>query len=460
MSERYRELVFVGVIVVGLTLGALFDLATGDVSPPPAPAVARGDFVARALFCPPTDGEGRRQIAIASESGDSVPVGIGADEKGDVAAGRSLNYRGRESESLPVTGFNNSISATGAVSSTGPVGGASAAQCARSASPQWYFAGGSAGLDFDERILLYNPFPDEAVVRLTFFTPQGQESKSSFEEVPVPAGKTEAVHINEAIRVRSAVSVAVEARRGRVVAWKEVFARPEDRPRGVQGTLGANDLATTWYFPDGAIGPGADQRLSILNPTADEAVISVTLTTSEETLTPGKLLEISVPRRSTLALRLSDFVTKKDFSSISATVNSVNGVGVVAERTVWYSTDEVSGVTSDTGLRQPQRRWMLGPPTMSPTTDSIILMNPGATSTRVSLSLLSPDGEPIEPEEFTDLELDAGGRRRISVADLTTGRAMVALVSADSPVLAERFSYSAQDSDAAAVMGMPLRPLP
>jgi hypothetical protein len=200
--------------------------------------------------------------------------------------------------------------------------------------------------------------------------------------------------------------------------------------------------------------------LSILNPSANEAVISVTLTTAEETLTPDKLLEVSVPRRSTLTLKMNDFVTKKDFSTISATVNSINGVGVVAERTVWYSTDEMSGVTSDMGLRKPHQRWMLGPPTLSPTTDSIVLMNPGAGPTRASISLLQPDGEAIEPEELTDLELAAGARRRIPIREFTAGGAIVALVSAESPVVAERFSYSADDSDVAAVMGVPLRPLP
>ena len=460
MSERNRELAFVGIVVAGLALGGVFDVLTRDVSPPPAPTVARGDFVARSLYCPPAAEEGRRAIAVASESGASVPVGIGSDEKEDLPAGRSLEYRGRPSEALPVTGFNRSIAAATAVSSTGSVGGADAAQCARSASPRWYFAGGSAGLDFDERILLYNPFPDEAVVQLTFFTPSGQETKSSFDEVPVPAGELVDVQINDAIRVRSTVSVVVEARRGRVVAWKEVFARPEDRPRGVQGTLGANDLATTWYFPDGAIGPGADQRLSVLNPTPEEAVISVTVTTSEETLQPEKLFEVSVPRRSTLTLKINDFITKKDFATISATVNSVNGVGVVVERTVWYSTDEVAGVTSDLGLREPHNRWMLGPATLAPTTDSIVLMNPGASSTNVSISLLRPDGDAIEPEELADLDVGAGSRRRIPVAEFTNGRPMVAIVSAESPVVVERFSYSADDSDAAAVMGMPLRPLP
>ena len=458
MSERYRELVFAGVIVAGLAGGGLFDWVAGDVPAPPPPVVAHGEFVARAVFCAPTGGDGRRQIAVAASDGGAVPVGIGDDDREDLAEGRSLIVRSKVPDPTPVTGYDGPVAAAGAVSSTAPVGGATAAQCARSASPRWFFAGGSAGLDFDERILLYNPFPDEAVVRLSFFTPQGQETKASFEEVPVPAGEFEAVQINEAIRVRKAVSVAVEARRGRVVAWKEVFARPDDRPRGVQGTLGANATATSWYFPDGAIGPGADQRLSVLNPTSNEAVIHVTLTTSEETLQPEKLLEVAVPRRSTLTLKLDDFVTKKDFSSISTTVESVNGVGIVAERTVWYSTDELSGVTSDTGLRRPVERWMLGPASLTPTTDSITVMNPTASATTVSMSLLRPDGDAIEPDELQDLEVGAGSRRRLPVGSYTNGRPMVAIVTADGPVLAERFSYSEADSDVAAVMGLPLGP--
>jgi hypothetical protein len=461
MSERRKEWIFAAALVVALAVGGLVDIATGDVDVSEKAAPVSGDFVARAMFCPPTSADsGATLFALASESDDPAPIGVGTGATRNLAAGRAMFLRPESRTALAVTGYSTSIGATTAESSKVPVGGASGAQCARSPSTHWYFAGGSAALDFDERILLYNPFPDEAVVKLTFYTPRGQETKTSFEEVAVPAGESESVEINEAIRVKTTVSVSVIARRGRVIAWKQVFARPDDRPRGIQATLGANGTSTSWYFPDGSIGPGVDERLSILNPNPNEAVVSVTIATKEQTLQPQKLLELSIPRRSTLALRLGDYIARKDAVSVSATVNSVNGVGVVAERTVWYSGDQVSGVTSDTGLRAPVRNWMLGPATMTPTTDAIALMNASARPARVSISLLRPDGDAIAPKELQSVRIDGGSRVKLSVADYTNGRPMVAIVTSDEPVLAERYSFSASDADVGAVMGLPFRRSP
>jgi Family of unknown function (DUF5719) len=458
MNGGRKELVFAGAIVAALALGGLFDLVTDDVDAPEPAAAASGDFVARAVFCPPSAAEGGlSNVAVASESETPATVGLGSAEARRLDAGRALILRSENRSATAPTGYSAGIGASSAMSSSGPVGGAGAAQCARSASTRWYFAGGSAALDFDERILLYNPFPDEAVVRLNFYTPQGQETKTSFEEVPVPARDYEIVEINKAIRVKSTVAVGVTAKRGRVVAWKQVFARPEDRPRGVQATLGANGTSTSWYFPDGAVGPGADERLSIVNPNPMEAVVSVTIATAEETLQPQKLLELSVPRRSTLSLKLSDYVARKEFVSISATVNSVNGVGVVAERTVWYSTGALSGVTTDTGLRQPTTKWMLGPATVSPTTDAVAVMNPSPRPARVSISLLRPDADPLVPDELQNLRITAGSRAKLAIGSFTRDRPMIAIVSSDEPVLAERFSYSAADADVGAVMGLPFR---
>ncbi|MDQ4026708.1 MAG: hypothetical protein M3214_01465, partial [Actinomycetota bacterium] len=241
----------------------------------------------------------------------------------------------------------------------------------------------------------------------------------------------------------------------------ELFSRPEELPPGVQTSLGATSGGRRWFFPEGAIGPGAAERISVLNPSDQEASVSVSLATSESTVQPRRLLELAVPRRSAISLPLEEFVQPpKELISISATVTSLNEVDVVAERTVWYSTHDISGVASETGAREASDRWLLPPAAIEPSTDAVAIMNPSSRRAEIDVSFLRAEEEPLVPQELQGLVLRPGSRVKLPVGDFTAGRPMIARVAASEPVVTERFSYSDGDSDVASVMGLPVTQLP
>ena len=70
------------------------------------------------------------------------------------------------------------------------------------------------------------------------------------------------------------------------------------------------------------------------------------------------------------------------------------------------------------------------------------------------------EGEPLRLGQLQDLRVPAGRRLRFSLDDLTENRPVTALVSASSPIVAERFSYSSDDGDTAALLGIPLTRTP
>jgi hypothetical protein len=478
VNERVRELAFVVVGLVLMAGGIAFDALASGVQEPDGPA-PEGDIEARAVFCPPSSGESGSVVraAAASETEGDASIGIEPvePEPADVPAGGSLITKvphegpGAEDpgavmhilrgETAEAIGYGGPVAAGGLVSVSGPERGAEAASCSPIAASEWLFAAGSAALETDQRLLLYNPFPDEAVVRLSLYTPRGLETKTSLQEVAVPARSSTAVVINEAIRVRGTVGSRVVAKRGRVVAWREMFTESGERPRSTQLSLGTPRTADAWYFADGALGPGVSESIGLLNPAGREAIVSITVSTSQETLQPRKLLEYPVPRRSAVEIALEDFIQEPDaFTGASVTVKSVNGVGIAAERTVYYSTGAISGGASETGAPTAEQRWIIPPAASSPDDDGVALMNPSTKPVTVDLTLLGPEG-PRSPEAIQGIRLGPGSRRKIQVQNYNGGRALPVMAVGTGPFVAERYAYSPNDEDVSVVLGVPQVPV-
>ena len=449
-----REGALTSFVLVTLALGVGVDLITDDVAIPAA-AEAEPLFDARSVYCPgpPRFGESSSQVAIGSPGDTDVLVGMG-DDTVDLAAERTMVRENNASTSL--IGYGGEVVGAALPEFTGKVAGRGAARCSKVASSRWYFAEGSSALGAEERIVIYNPFPDEAVVGINLFTPDGPEGNANLAEgQAVPAGETLVVEINEFIRQERFVGASVVANRGRVIAWRALQVNSEDRPEGVQFSLGATAPATEWYFPEGGLGKGVDERVSLLNPTDEEAVATVSLVTGEETLQPPKLVEVLVPPQTLQPLALREYVggSDSDLGGAGVVIRTSSGA-VVAERSVYYETSDLTGVASEVGAARIATGWYLGPAVSAPETDSVILLNPSAEPARVSLSLRSSAGAPLRPAELQDVALKEGTRRKIPLGEWTRGRTLAVLVESDVGIVAERFG--SRGDDVASLMGLPL----
>jgi hypothetical protein len=450
MTERQREVALGLAVIVFLVAGIGFDSVRGHVEPqesqPP------GDlFVERARFCPPPVGKAVDSgIALASPPGSTGEVRASGEEI-KVSGDHAVVVR-TSGSSTPV-GAGTFVTASAFQRSDTSTVGAGAARCSAVASPQWFFAEGSSALDFAEKIIVYNPFPYEAVVRVTLFTPGGEEARANLDEQPVPAGETTVIDLNEFIRQQRFVGVSINALRGRVVAWKSLDVRSDDRSPGMTLTLGATQTSDTWFFPEGEVSAGADERITLLNPTDEEAIVNVSISTSSETVQPPKLVEVLVPPRSLLPLPLHEYVTgaRRDLGGASVSVRATSGAGIVAERTVFYDSARLTGVAGEVGASDSATAWMVGPPAGAPETDALVVMNPGAETATVSVVILPGKGAPIEPKRFTNLKIKGGTRRKLPIGTFTRGRTAIVVVTSDQPIVAERVGMAG--GDVASVMG-------
>lgn len=460
MTPRPRDgIVAIGIAVV-LFAGVALDSFGPKVSADPRVTEAEPAFKARAVFCPPALGQpaSRATVTTVSRGEETVTVGFepASDERTELEPGTLLERKPTTAEAVDVVGYGAPLDATVVTSIAEPISGVGAAACAPAASTRWFFPEGNSTVTHDERLVIYNPFPDEAVVKVSLLSPGGEKSKAGLADKAVPSNSSITLALNDFILEQKVLGAIVSATRGRVVAWRLSIARPDELPSGVQFTLGATEPAATWYFPEGAVGIGFQERLSILNPGTEEATVEVTLANDERSVPAAGSTEIPVPPRSTKAIVLDEAALAGERGGAAATVRSVDGVPIVVERTVFYTTQEVDGTASEIGSSTPSLRWLLGPATSNPDTDSAVLLNTSGETARVSLTLLRAGGRPLEPNALANLKVPAGRRLRVPLSEITSGEAFAVVVESDAPVVAERFSYSRGAGDVSSVMGIPL----
>ncbi|MDP9069408.1 MAG: DUF5719 family protein [Actinomycetota bacterium] len=451
-----REALLGAFLVVALGGGVALDLVTESLAAGPAPGAAP-IFDERSVYCPPPPvlGETASSVVLGTAAPGEVLVGIDQEERVELAPERTLVVDTVAPTDL--VGYGQEIVASSLTRFTGKVGGTGAARCSKAASTQWHFAEGSSAVGAEQRLLVYNPFPDEAVVSVSLLTPKGPESNARLAEgLAVPAGEATVIELNEYIRQHNFVGASIIANRGRVIVWRALQLSQTGRPDSAQFTLGATAPATEWFFPGGALDEGIEERISLLNPTDEEAVATVSLATGSETIQPPQLLEVVIPPQTLLPLPLKDNVGGADrrVGGASVIVRTTSG-RVVAERSVHYETGALTGSASEVGATRATSRWLAAPAVAEPRVDSIVLLNPGAEAVSVSLSLLSPGEKPLLPDALQDLFVTGATRLQLPLTKWTRGEAYSVLVDADGPVVAERFA--AEGPDVAAVMGLPLK---
>lgn len=168
--------------------------------------------------------------------------------------------------------------------------GISVTPCMVDPSAEWFFPDGSTRADASLIVLLFNPFPGDAVVDLAFADEEGARVTKKFEGRVVPARSLVAFDIGEIIQRKALVSVMAKVRDGVVIAGRvQSFGGGDSGRKGLVAGVGIAAAAQSWRFALGRKGPGPDDitpvadRLVIHNPTDIEAEVAVTVLTATDT---------------------------------------------------------------------------------------------------------------------------------------------------------------------------------
>jgi hypothetical protein len=334
----------------------------------------------------------------------------------------------------------------------GPLGHGDA-PCASAASEEWHLANGATTRDTGQVALLFNPFPDDAIVDFSFATDGGGFTAPDLISFPVPARSVVPVDLTQKVRRQAHVSTSVRARAGRLVMGRIQTYDGTGGPKGLDVALAAPSPAEQWWFPDGLKGAGIVEQYHVYNPTERPAEVALDVFVDkaipelfELTLLPGTYATVDVSKEDAIPAKAGH----------SATVSSLNDVPVVAERSVAAGEGATrSGYASMLGAAGSARRWILAVGHASRALDEwVVIQNPGAEAVRVSLGALQ-GGRELPLTELQDLEIAPSGRRPIRIGEHLQRDELPLVVEADGPVVVERDLYSARGLGLSSAIGIP-----
>ena len=200
---------------------------------------------------------------------------------------------------------------------------------ATAAATTWYFAEGSTTGSFDEWISLFNPNSSTANIRATFVISDGS---SQTYETEVPALSRGTIHVNDVV-IDSAIAAKIESTNDvtfvadRAMYWQAGIIGWT----GSHCSVGSSTTGTTWYLAEGCTGDSFDEWILIYNPNSTDSDVTITFMKSDAT-TETHDITIAAGTRNTVYV--NDIVPDE---SVSAKVESTNGVGIVVERSQYWN---------------------------------------------------------------------------------------------------------------------------
>lgn len=335
---------------------------------------------------------------------------------------------------------------------SGPTGEAHGA-CGSSASTRWYMPEGATTRAATLIYALFNPFPDDAIVDMTFSTDEGRAAPNEFQGLVVPANGLLPIDVGSHVRRRAHVSGELRVRRGRIVAEQMQIHNGEGR-KGLGLSLGSPRLANSYVFPDGVAGPRHQEQLHFFNPNQTEATLTLDLVLDAEEAQP---FEIRVPARDRVTIDLSGESRIPKNVGHALIVRAANDVPVAVARTIDVGSPGArSAYLIDVGATSAARHWGFAVGGSSASQEQFIAISNEANRD-VTVSITTPDGSALTPLPNLDaVTIPRGGRKAFRLADFNGKPQMPLIVSATGPVVAERTIYRVNGLGASASMGIVL----
>lgn len=357
--------------------------------------------------------------------------------------------------------------------------------CSASAATRWYVPSGSTVRGAQLDLVLFNPFPDDTSVDITFATDQGIRSPRALKGFSVPGRSVRVVPQDALPSRRPEVAATITARTGRLVVDRvqrydgtgdavpgtgaDPVATPA--PVGLASTAGVPTRAARWIFPDAVVVEGARTQLAVHNPGTLTARVDVVISHEDPARYPEvEPVQLTVRPRSEEVVDLTQVVGITGGAPFTIDVRSLDDVPVVAEQLSFGAAplepvegatpaeaadaagDPVPGFTAVPGAPVAATTWFLASRGGSlRRAATVVVANPG--SKRVTVRVVQLTDGRREAVAGAGVTLEPGDRRVLDLAAGATSSAL--LITADGPVVAGHTLVGLQGRGLAQALGTP-----
>jgi subtilisin-like proprotein convertase family protein len=217
----------------------------------------------------------------------------------------------------------------------------------------WYFAEGATGTFFDTFLLCSNPGDVEAHVTLRYLLDDG--TTVSREKVVAPHARLTVGVDAEAPELKQA-SFATQLTSDVPVVAERAMYWVGDPPPWTEGhdSAGIVSPGTKWVLAEGRVGGPLGHQTYILlaNPSATPANVTITYLRADGTTTTGNYI-VAPTSRANVSVNVQ--VPALHDEAFAAVVEVTNGVGIVAERSMYWNSGGViwAGGTNVPAMRLP-----------------------------------------------------------------------------------------------------------
>lgn len=345
---------------------------------------------------------------------------------------------------------------------TGPSGDASSSPCASAPSDKWYFPTGTTTRDARELLAVFNPFPVDAVVDITFQTSDGFRNPGELQGLPVQGGQLRVLDVSAVAPRIEQLAATVSSVAGRVIVdrLQSFDGSDPNHPAGIAATVGAPAAASVWTFGEGEVGDGLNEVFTVMNPTDVPANSQLeVMLDAPDTNGAVDPIPLTIPARGYAQVVMRDQTRIPKNVAHSVIVRSTGGAGLIAERTIGAAEPAPRrGYAPALGAPLVATRWLFadGRAVANETAEFLIVVNPSADSIAHLRFTALAGGQLFPIDGLQDVEVAPGGRVAVELGQHINRPDLPVLVEADTAVVVERGVYSATGKGISLAAGIPL----
>ncbi len=284
----------------------------------------------------------------------------------------------------------------------------------------WYLSEGSTDYGFEEYITIQNPSAATANVNVLFMTPGGAQPPQTLSVAPDSRATVTVSDFVPGTDVSAKVTSDQNIICERSMYWNG----------RIEGTdsIGVQAPSYAWYLAEGTTDYGFDTFLTVQNPTARAATVSVTYLTDEG---PVEKDPFTVDANSRQTVNVADDLPASDMS-----FEVIADQRIICERAMYW--DGRRGGHVSVGSNSPAQEWYVCEGSTDwGFTEYLELGNPGAGDAAVDLTYMTPSG----PVPRTPLNVPAGSRVTVRVNDDLPGEDISVRAVSDAGIIVERAMY-------------------
>lgn len=157
---------------------------------------------------------------------------------------------------------------------------------------------------------------------------------------------------------------------------------------------------TTWYLAEGATSAFFEEDVLVANPNATAADVEITFLRADGSA-PLKHA-FTMPATSRRTVRVNAIAGLENSGAVSAIVTCTNGLGIVAERTMYWANGAKRGGHNAPAVAAPAAKWYLAEGATGTFDTFVLIANPDAVkSADVQVTFLKEDGQTVAYPTFS-----------------------------------------------------------